>query len=206
MHPHRSMSFQLGSALALSLVLALGACGGTPAATSPLETDDVATLQPDLTDAATPTQPGGTVAGNIMGNGRPVDASVTIAGGSSNDGSYHAVGLSRICGNPMINITGELNVFVFDFPYEETPEIADIHFSADDLVSGTTDSFHVEVSVRPNGGNSPPALVIDTKEDGPAGHSGTAQRTDANGTTTLVVDAVDDLGATLHLTATCGPG
>ncbi len=201
---HRSSSVRSRSALAFSLVLVLAACAGGPTASAPPETQDIPTLGPQATDAETTTQPVETVVANDLGNGRPVDITVTLAGTRQTDGTYHATGISRVCGNAMVNLTGNLRAFNFEFPFESTPEVEDASFGADDLVAGsTTSSFHVDVSVIPSGGM--PSLVIDTTDSGPAGHTGTAQRSEANGTTTLVVDAVDDLGVTLHLTATCRP-
>lgn len=200
------MTSRSGSALAVSLVLALAACGGAPAATpASLATDDVPTLGPEATNPGMATEePGATVIANDLGNGRPANVTVTIAGTRQTDGTYQATDVSRICGNAMVNLTGNMRAFNFEFPFEATPQVGDVSFSAEDLVaSSTTSSFHVDVSVIPM--NGMPSLVIDTTDSGPAGHTGTAQRTEANGTTTLVVEATDDLGVSLHLTATCGP-
>jgi hypothetical protein len=190
----------------MSLALVFAACAGAPATTAPIQSDDVPSVAPAATSLGVPTEPAETAAGNILGNGRPVDITVTIAGTTASDGTYHATGVSRACGNAMINFTGNTRAFNLEFPFEATTEVDDVSFAAEDLVAGSTTSmFHVDVNVLPNGGEHPPSLVIDTTESGPAGHTGTAQRTESSGTTTLVVDAVDDLGASLHLTATCGP-
>jgi hypothetical protein len=200
------MSFRSSSVLAVSLVLVLAACGGAPASTpASLASDDVPTFAPEVTNPGIATeQPGETTAANDLGNGRPVDITLTLAGTRDTDGTYHATGISRACGNAMVNMTGNMRAFNFEFPFEATPEVEDVSFAAEDLVAGsTTSSFHVDVTVIPM--NGMPSLVIDTTDSGPAGHTGTAQRTEANGTTTLVVEAADDLGVSLHLTATCGP-
>ncbi len=202
----RSMSFRWSSALSLALVLAVGACTGGPAPTpGPLASDDVPTLAPEATSPGIATAaPEGSAATNDLGNGRPVEITVTFAGTRQTDGTYSASGVSRACGNAVFNLTGNERAFNFEFPFEATPEIGDVSFAAEDLVAGsTTGDFHVDVSVIPM--NGMPSLVIDTTDSGPAGHTGTAQRSEANGTTTLVVNATDDLGVTLQMTATCGP-
>lgn len=217
----RTASPRASSALAVTLALcwAIAGCGGgASTATNPLPTADVSTDEPEATEEPEPTdapeatapadsvQPGASLDPNDLGNGRPVTVTVTVSGTTTQgDGSYTATGVSRACGNAAINMTGNTKAFNLEFPFEETPQVRDVAFTADDLLPGTTtSSFHIGVSIQTPVGHEPPSIVIDTMPDGP-GHTGTAQRSEANGTTTLIVDGVDDLGVTLHMTATCGP-
>lgn len=204
-----AMSIRQRFGVAVALVLALAACSGTPAATGPAETDDVATLAPETTPAADNSGPAATEGNggvNDIGNGRPTTLSVTVAGTTTGaDGSYSASGTTRICGNAQLNLTGNTRGFDYAFPFEGEHQIEDVTFDAEDLLPGTsTTSFNVDVNVVTSDGGHPPSIVIHPNVPD-SGDTGSAQRSDAGGTTTLTVDATNDFGETIHLTATCGP-
>ena len=196
-------------ALAFASVLAIAACSGTPAVTSPVETDDIAaatqatTAQPVGTDPA-PTD--GNAGENDIGNGRPTTLTLTVSGTTTGaDGSYSDAGTTRICGNAQLNLTGNTRGFDYAYPFDGEHQIQDVTFDAEDLLPGsTTTSFNVDVNVVASDGHQPPSIVIQPN-DPDSGDSGTAQRSDANGTTTLTVDASNDFGETIHLVVTCGP-
>ena len=102
-----------------------------------------------------------------------------------------------------MDLDGNLRAFYFQFPLDGTTEIGDVTFNADDLVAGsTTEAFHIGVNVTTKDGGQPPATVVDTSL---SGNTGSAQRADSGGTTTLTVDGSDDVGQTVHLVAICGP-
>jgi len=191
--------------------MAFCACGGTPATgelVDPLETESVATLEPSAAppgDSAAP--PEATSTEPDDGNGRPATVSLVLSGTMTQaDGSYSGSGAARFCGDAVFHLTGNLREFSFEFPLDDGGEqVRDVTFSADDLVPGaTTDLFHIGVSVLTASLHEPPALVIDTALAG-SDDSGSAQLAESAGTTTLTLDAVDELGQTIQMTATCGP-
>jgi len=207
------MTLRSRTAATVALTLTLAACGGTPSVTPPIQTAHSSTVEPAGTTpgvAATPagetSDPGQPTTGSVLGNGRPVTISVIIGGTTTqSDGTYSATGVSRACGNAMVNLTGNLRAFNLEFPFEATPSVENVSFAAEDLVAGsTTGAFHIDLNVITPSGHSPPSLVIDTT-DVADGNTGTATLSEAGGTTTLVVSAVDDLGASVQITAKCGP-
>ena len=102
-------------------------------------------------------------------------------------------------------MTGNRRAFNFEFPSEGQYAIEDVSFGAADLVDGTTTSlFTIGVNVVTSAGGKPPATVVHPDQAG-SGDSGTARRIESNGTTSLVVHAVNRAGETVDLTATCGP-
>lgn len=198
-------------AVALALVFALSACtGGTPAASEPDESEDVATMEPaPTTEVVTPSPlPVETAPAEVdSGNGRPASITLELSGTTTQaDGSYTSSGVARLCGNAVMNLTGNVREFSFEFPNDsDDHQIGDVTFSAQDLLPGaTTTSFHIGVSVTTADGHEPPATVVDTEQAG-SDDTGSAQRSKIGGTTTLTLDASDEIGQTIHLTATCGP-
>ena len=199
---------RLQAACVAALLLGVSACGGTPAATGPVESDDAPGLTPGATipGSETTTEPDGTSGALDDGNGRPVEITLVISGSTSSDGSYTASGQARYCGNPVMNLTGNPRAFGFEFPVEGEHEIEDVTFSADDLAPGsTTPLFHIGVSVKAKLGGEPPSTVIHPDQPG-SGDSGSAQLSVANDTRTLVVQGTNDFGDSISLTATCAPG
>ena len=192
----------------VALVLSLSACSGAPAATEPIESEDVGTLTPAppaTTPHADATAPNGNVPPD-SGNGRPAQLMLVLSGTSTqSDGSYSASGPARLCGNGVYNLTGSLTAFNFEFPLDGDFEIKDVTFSAEDLLPGATNpTFHIGVNVRAKLGGEPPATVVHTDLPG-SGDTGSAARSESNGTTTLTVQGTNDFGETVSLTATCGP-
>lgn len=203
------MSTRPRIALAVALVLLLSACSGTPVVTAPAGTDDGPAVTQGATAAPGNTEPAateGTGTENDIGNGRPTTLTLTVSGTTTGgDGSYSATGTTRICGNAQLNLTGNTRGFDYAFPFEGEHQIEDVTFDAEDLLPGTsTTSFNVDVNVVASDGHRPPSIVIQPN-DPDSGDSGTAQRTDANGTTTLTVNATSDFGETISMTVTCGP-
>ena len=199
---------RLRVACAVALLLALSACGGTPAATGQTESDDAPGLTPGATVPGneTTTEPDGTSGALDDGNGRPVEITLVISGSTSSDGSYTASGQARFCGNPVVNLTGNPRAFGFEFPIDGEHEIEDVTFGADDLLPGsTTPLFHIGVNVKAKLGGEPPATVVHPDLPG-SGDTGTAQLSVADETRTLVVQGTNDFGETINLTATCAPG
>jgi hypothetical protein len=202
------------------LVVIVAACGGgatptsAPQPTSALApTDDVDTFGPE-TEAPEPTNganetggPRPTDQANDIGTDRPSHVTLTIAGtaGPGLKGAFTGSGMTRLCGNFTMALSGDPRGFDYGFPKDiDQPQVDDVTFHAQDLLPGaTTTSFSVSVNVITSTGASPPTLAI--SPDTEPGHSGSASRSELGGTTTLTVNAVDDLGVTLNLTATCGP-
>ena len=124
---------------------------------------------------------------------------------TESDGVYTATGPARFCGNAVYNMTGNLRAFNFEFPADGQYDINDVSFGAGDLVDGTTTGlFTIGVNVITGAGGQPPATVIHPDQVG-SGDSGSATRTESEGTTSLVVHAVNSAGETLDLQGTCGP-
>lgn len=199
------------AAFALVVLLALAACGGSPGTGEPatsVETDAVATSEPTSPPAAESATPPEATAGEVdNGNGKPATISLVLSGTTTQvDGSYSGSGPARLCGNAVMNLTGNPREFSFEFPLDDGgDQIRDVTFSAEDLVPGTsTASFHIGVNVKAADGHEPPALVIDTEQAG-SDDTGSAQLAESAGTTTLTVDAADELGQTIQMTASCGP-
>lgn len=195
--------------IGVALMLALAACSGTPAATAPSETDEGATLAPQATAPAETTAPVSTEGNggvNDIGNGRPTTLTLTVSGTTTGaDGSYSDSGTTRICGNAQLNLTGNTRGFDYSYPFDGEHQIEDVTFDAEDLLPGTsTTSFNVDVNVVASSGGHPPSIVIHP-DDPSSGDTGSAQRTDAGGTTTVTVDAKNDAGESIHMTVTCGP-
>ena len=202
---------RMSVAFSVTVLLALSACSGAPGTGEPTamaETETVATSEPSTTPAAeNPTPAESTASAPDNGNGRPASITLALSGTTTQaDGTYSASGPARLCGNAVINLTGNLRQFSFEFPLDSAgDQIGDVTFSAEDLVPGTsTASFHIGVNVKTAVGHEPPALVIDTAQAG-SDDSGSAQLAESGGTTTLIVDGADDLGQTIQMTATCGP-
>lgn len=199
------------TAVALVLMVAMSACGGGQAPTQtgePDETEDIATDEPTpvQTDVASATPEPSAAETFDSGNGRPVTITFTLSGTTTDvDGAYTGSGPARLCGNAVMNLTGNTKSFSVEFPDSGDPaQIKDLTFGADDLVANSsTGVFYVSVSVKAADGHEPPSLVFDTESGGDA--SGSAQRSEAGATTTLILQASDDLGQTISLTATCGP-
>ena len=97
------------------------------------------------------------------GHLRPADITLTLSGTHTNsDGTYASSGAARICGNAMINFTGDLHAFNFEWPYEGEHEIVDVAFGARELSPGTTTPlFSVNVDVHAKAGGEPPSIVVD---------------------------------------------
>jgi hypothetical protein len=139
------------------------------------------------------------------GAGRPATITLTLSGTHASDGSYTSNGSARVCGNAAFDLTGNVNAFNVNFPFSGAFEIRSVSFSADDLPAGTTTPlFHLSVSVLAKLGGTPPATVLDPNQPG-SGDTGTAQRTEAGGTTTLVVKGTNAAGETIDMKVICGP-
>ena len=218
-------------ALATALTLVLAACSATPGVSHPLGTEPSSTdtplstapadtsaateplaTVPSSTDTPLSTAPAGTAAPsdatsprNDIGNGRPATVTLVLSGTrTDSDGSYSASALTRVCGNAVLNMTGNTRAFDFEFPFEGKHQVEDVSFAANDLVPGaSTSTFYIAVAVRTSVGGQPPSTIIDAGKPG-SGASGTAQRTEAGGTTTLTLTASSDDG-TINMTATCAP-
>ena len=196
------------------LLLAAG-CGGTPApgTLGVAAPSTRATAIPAATVGPRPTvtgMPATTASSGLpldSGNGRSAAVQVVLSGTSFQaDGSYSATGPARLCGNGDINMTGNQRAFSFQFPLDlGTSKITDVTFHAGDLVPGsTTDALYVSINVRTADGHEPPATVVDSEAPTP-GDTGEASLSDSAGTRTLVVNATNDFGETIQLTASCAP-
>ncbi len=200
-----------GPLLGLVLTMAMTACGGSGAATEPLEpieTDDfpIVTPAPTVADAAT-APPDGNAGSTDDGSGWPATVNVTISGQDfyASGGSYSATGLARICGNNYASMDPTLPLFGFSFPRDGDLNPRDVGFGADDLRPGTTTSvFHVGVLVVNAEGHEPPTVEAAPGEDN-SNDTGTASLTEADGKRSLVVDATNDFGTTIKMTVVCGP-
>jgi hypothetical protein len=197
--------------IAVTLLLVLSACSGPPgtsAPSEPAETEDVATDEPTpvATDSASETPEASAEETFDSGNGRPATISFQLSGTTTDvDGVYTGSGPARLCGNAVMNLTGNTKSFSLEFP-DLLPQgqIKDLTFGADDLVpNSSTTVFYISVGVKAADGHEPPSIVFDTEDGGDA--NGSAQRSESGDTTTVTVEAVDDLGQTISLTATCGP-
>jgi hypothetical protein len=205
----------------VAAALLLSACSGArPPATNPETLDvpdsseaaDATAFEPEPTsDAgqATPISPVATDP-NDFGTDRPSSVTMSISGADFDDanGSYGASGMTRWCGDFQFATSGNLRGFDYGFPHDipppAKPQIEDVTFSAPDLLPGaSTASFYLSVGVVSAAGQEPPSVVIQPGTID--GDSGTAQRTESGGTTTLTVDATNDFGEHVTLTATCGP-
>ena len=114
------------------------------------------------------------------GNGRPASITLELSGTTTQaDGSYTSSGVARLCGNAVMNLTGNVREFSFEFPNDsDDHQIGDVTFSAQDLLPGaTTTSFHIGVSVTTADGHEPPATVVDTEQAG-SDDTGSAQRSE----------------------------
>jgi hypothetical protein len=201
-----SITLQRGLLIPTVLLLLAG-CAAGPGATGPAETDSSVTeptfsLESEPTDAAVPIDETPQPA-NDIGNGRPSTVTVTIAGNTSGaNGTYTATGTTRVCGNAQLNYSGNPKGFNYEFPYEGEHNPNDVSFAAEDLLPGTsTSTFHVDIGITTN--QITPSIIGDP--GGTAGDAGTATRTEAGGTTTLVIHATNNRSETIDLTATCGP-
>jgi hypothetical protein len=198
------------AALVFGSVLAISACGGAAAPSEPESAigsviEETAAPPPTTTDdtAATPEPSTGEV---DDGNGKPARIELTLSGTKNlSDGTYSSSGPARLCGDGVMHLTGNPKAFQFEFPLDGQSQIGDVTFSADDLLPGTSTSvFHVSVNVTTADGSQPAATVVHPDLAG-SGDTGTASRSESDGTITLVVDGSDDVGQTIHMTATCGP-
>jgi hypothetical protein len=200
----RSLSARFAILISLTLVTACT----TPGATTPIETDDTGlpettfTVEPEPTDEPIDTSIPTERPTNDIGDGRPSTVTVTIAGNTSGaNGTHTATGLTRVCGNLQFN-AGNPNGFNYEFPFEGEHNPKDVSFAADDLLPGaSTSTFHVDIGITTD--QITPSIIVDP--GGTDGDAGTATRTEAGGTTTLVVHATNFRGETIDLTATCGP-
>ena len=140
------------------------------------------------------------------GNGRLATVQVVLSNTNTSDGSYSASGPARFCGNADFNLNGNERAFNFQFPLDlGTYEINDVTFDASDLVPGSnTDALFVSVNVTTADGHEPPATVADSEAEG-ADDTGQASLSESAGTRTLVVNATNDFGESIQLTASCAP-
>ncbi len=206
-----SLNLRRPAAFAVGLLFLVAACAGT-SATAQVPTIQPAVSEPIASPAAALTTPfndevpsPGPSSVSGLGTGRPANVNLVLSGTTTNsDGSYSASGPARLCGDAEINLTGNTRAFNFEFPSSGDHQIVDVTFSADDLVPGsTTSAFHVDVAVHAIAGGEPPSTIIDTASG--SGNTGSAQLSEAGGSTTLTVQGSGDLGQTLTLTATCLP-
>lgn len=199
------------AAVAFALVFGLSACSGTPAVSEPTESEDfpAATTATTTPAVVNPTEsaPDATASPNVAGFGRPAEVTLVLAGTMfEEDGAYTASGPARYCGNTQINLTGNLRAFGFEFAEPGEGDIEDITFSADDLVPGsTTTSFYLSANVVAPVGGTGPATIVQPKYPG-SGDSGTASLSEADGTSTLIVQGTNVDGGSMNMTVTCGPG
>ena len=201
--------------IGLVLVLFLVGCSGAPASTptsfetEPVETEPVATPAPtdelESTPTAASTDNGGLPLSD--GNGWPVQVTAEISGTfNDSDGHYSGAGPARWCGNAVMNLTGNVRAFNFEFPLDTpTGNIRDVTFNADDLVPGaSTTVFHIDVGVHTALDRDPSSTVVNAGETG-TGDSGTGSaQLIVDGTTrTLVLQASTKDGETIQLTGVC---
>ena len=135
---------------------------------------------------------------------RPVDITLTISNARSYQGTYHASGISRGCGNMVLSMTGDTKAFNVEFPSEGDFEITDLSFSADTLVPGTTtDKYYLSVGLKAKDGGRPPSFVIRANEPrfNEPGHATLAVE---GGTARLTVEGSNYLGP-LQMTVVCKP-
>lgn len=199
------------------VLLVLGACSGSPAATSPtpFDTEPFETEPVDTEPAATdtvepePTASEATASGLPLsdGNGWPMTVSATLTGTfGDSDGSYSGSGAARWCGDAVTHLTGNKRSFNFEFPLDTTTgNINDVTFSADDLVPGTsTTTFHISVNVHTGAGFDPAATVVDPGTTGIASSGkGSASLAVDGGTRTLDLQATSDYGENVKLKGSC---
>jgi hypothetical protein len=205
------MSNRTNLAFAAVVLLVMAACGGssgTSEPSAPVETEPVTNPEPTpAPPAESPAPPAATALAPDDGNGRPATVSLTLSGTTVQaDGTYTASGAARWCGDAVVNLTGNLRAFNFEFPLDGGgDQIGDVTFSAEDLLPGaSTTSFHIGVNVKTADGHEPAATVVDTAQAG-SDDSGSAQLAESAGTTTLTVVGADEIGQTIQMTATCGP-
>jgi hypothetical protein len=202
-----AMTARRGFSIVAALVV-VAACSATPGSTGPVATENSSsigptfTLEPEPTDESVPTDETPRPP-NDIGNGRPSTVTVTIAGNTTGaNGTHTATGTTRVCGNALLNLTGNPNGFNYEFPFEGEHDPEDVSFSAENLLPGTTTStFYLSLGIVTN--QITPSIIADP--GGTAGDAGTATRTEAGGTTTLVIHATNNRSETIDLTATCGP-
>jgi hypothetical protein len=159
-----------------------------------------------VVELPTPVPPGPTVETFDNGNGRPLTITLVISNTNNSDGTYSVSGPARLCGNAVMNLTGNRKSFSVEFPTDSVVrEIVDLTFGADDLLPGTTTPFFsIVVDVKAKKGGRPPGTVIHPNVPG-SGDTGTATRIESGGTTTVTADGVNDFGESIHLEAVCGP-
>jgi hypothetical protein len=198
--------------VALVILVSIAACAGTPSAGkpsagTPVASEPTPTVAPATTPRAVSPTPGASIAGTATpdpGTGRPMSIDLRISSTNNSDGDYHASGPARLCGTLSI-FAAEPGAFSFEFTGTAATEIEDVTFGAHDLLPGSSTAlFSIGVNVKAKKGGQPPATVIHPDQPG-SGDTGTATRTESGGTTTLVVDAVNDFGEVIHLEGTCGP-
>jgi hypothetical protein len=137
----------------------------------------------------------------------PTTVDVTLSPGRHVDefaeGSFSSSGPARICGN----YSFAPNSFNLEFPRNaDGLDVENVTFSADELTPGTTTTaFHIDVSISEEAiDDVRPSTVLDTS-DPRFGASGTAQLSVVDGQRVLTVDAADEDGMSVQLTATCSP-
>jgi hypothetical protein len=191
----------------LGLVLVLAACSGPPGtASEPVTTEPIASEAPTVEPTEAPSvQVSSAPQASLPDNGTGRIATIHLDISNSrqdSDGSYSATGPVRYCGDALAGF-GNGRAFNFEFPLSGTYEIGDVTFGALDLLPGSSTSMlHIGVNVKTAAGEEPPSTVVDTNNKG---NSATAQLSESGGTTTLVVQGADDVGQTIHMTATCAP-
>ncbi len=196
------------SIVAMGIALALGACSGAPTSVpteDPFaeETDEPVDIQTDEPNVGPTEGPQSTDATYDFGDGRPTTVTVTITGstgGGYADGTFTDAALARNCGPTFVFPNG----FTYGFPQDGQHNPEDVTFGAEELLSGTsTTKFNISAVIIRGDGGKPPGVSISPGEN--EGDVGTAKRDEANGTTTLTIDATSRFGEHMTVIATCGP-
>jgi hypothetical protein len=137
----------------------------------------------------------------------PTTVDVTLSPGQYVDefaeGSFSSAGPTRICGN----YSFAPNSFNLEFPRDgDGLDIQDVTFNANELTPGTTTTaFYISVTISEEAiDDVRPSTVLDTS-DPRFGASGTAELSVVDGQRVLTVDAADEDGMSVQLTATCSP-
>jgi hypothetical protein len=207
---HRSLYpvFVLALTLEVSVGCAAGTANSTPTA-PPDQTDEPSIFEPEATPEATATTaaPTDAEATSDTGLNWPTTVTATLSTGTYvdefADGQFTSAATASQCGPSVLFPNG----FLLGFPHDIAPhDIEDATFAAPELLPGSsTSSFSISVSIAPSAANGPhPKTYLDTT-DTSSGTSGNAQLSVVNGTRTLTLDASDEGGVSVHLTAVCSP-
>ena len=134
---------------------------------------------------------------------RAADITLTIADSKFYSGTYTATGVSRTCGNAMVDMNGNVDGFDFEFPFDGTYEINDVNFASDTLKVGVpTPSYYIDLRLTTKDGGHPPGWVLRTNEP-TYGETGTVLLTVKGSVATLKISGQNKIGETLDMTVVC---